>query len=339
MRILTLITIFTLFLFGQSVQELYQKAYNFEKSGNKENAMIYYKKAALKSMQTNEKSNLKLDNNESCEDNTDIFRSSTCPVNDENFTGRMVNNAPNKDINLPGGNDIFGIQTLYENYILPATYDMHAPNDGRRKFETKFQFSIKKSLFENIFGLDETIYIGYTQIAWWQTAKSSYPFRETNYKPEIFIDFPTNFSNFNNLKNVQVGLLHDSNGRDGNMSRSWNRLYMRWVLKYENFALVPMAWWRIPDKNDDNPDIQDYAGNAEIELFYKYRKNNFNIKISNNLHFDNTNRGSVEFGWNFPLFSQVYGYFQYFSGYAENLQDYNKYTNRFSFGFLLFKFD
>ncbi|WP_261545403.1 phospholipase A [Campylobacter lari] len=50
--------------------------------------------------------------------------------------------------------------------------------------------SLKKTFFEDLLSLNESYNIGYTQISWWQLYEHSSLFRETNYLPEFFINFP-----------------------------------------------------------------------------------------------------------------------------------------------------
>ncbi|CUU83781.1 phospholipase A [Campylobacter hyointestinalis] len=312
LKISVLISSLCLIAYANSADELYKKAGEFEKNGDTKNALFFYKQAAKAAL--------------------DIKDLSEEPQIDKKQDHSM--NFAHTDEPIT---DFFGLETFHTNYILPETYTKNIPDDGRKKFETKFQISVKKPLVRDILGLDETLYFGYTQRSWWQTSKDSSPFRENNYEPELFVNFPTDILTIPNLKNFQLGVLHNSNGKDGEQSRSWNRVYLRGNFVYDGFSIAPRIWWRIPEHDDDNPDITDYAGNGDVSMFYKFNKHIFSLKLTNNLHLDKTNRGSAELGWMFPLFyAGFYGYVQYFNGYAENLADYDKHTNKIGIGFLFF---
>ena len=204
-------------------------------------------------------------------------------------------------------------------------------------FETKFQLSLQKPIAHNLFGLDESIVAAYSQTSWWQTASSSTPFRETNYRPEIFVSIPTNFA-FPHIKALNFGLLHESNGRGGEYSRSWNRFYAKGEFVFGKIAITPRIWARIPDAKDDNPNITSYIGRADITAFVPIGEHFLRAMLRNNLHFDKTNKGASELSWLFPFGkSGIYGYLQYFTGYGESLIDYNRNINKISIGFSILK--
>lgn len=187
-------------------------------------------------------------------------------------------------------------------------------------------------------GLNESYNIAYTQISWWQLYEHSSPFRETNYLPEFFINFPiSGHGAFENLKNVRVGLLHESNGQDDPKSRSWNRIYLSNAWFFGDFVFIPRVWLRIPEKSseDDNPDIEKYLGNFDINLAYTQDDYFINILWRNNLNFAN-NRGAVEISGAYKISNNgLYIYTQYFNGYGESLIEYNKSSSRLSSGILL----
>lgn len=218
-------------------------------------------------------------------------------------------------------------------------YDLDSVNID--KTEVQFQLSIKTPLAIDLFQQKIDLYAAYTVRSFWQFYNHdvSSPFRETNHEPEIWLQFRPDWElfGFKNSTNI-IGLSHQSNGQAGPLSRSWNRIYMGFGLEKGNFALAVRPWLRIEEEteDDDNPDITDFLGHAELMMSYKYDKHTFSLMTRNNLE-SGFSKGAIQLGWSFPLFQYDYikGYVQYFSGYGESLIDYNQYVNRIGIGFLL----
>jgi phospholipase A1 len=245
-----------------------------------------------------------------------------------------------------------------QNYILLGAYNFSSPNEGPweesagedihlTKTEVKFQVSFKFMLWEDIFKKwkNGDLYFAYTQLAMWQVYNRdiSSPFRDTNYEPEAFFAFDTDWDIFG-FKNrfIMIGFSHQSNGREEPLSRSWNRIYANFILNRGNLVLSLKPWFRIPEDSgtDDNPDIEDYLGYGELRTIYRTGNNTFGIMLRNNLKSLDENRGAVQFDWSFPLpgTDRIKGYIQYFNGYGECLLDYNASTSRLGAGFLLTDF-
>ena len=168
---------------------------------------------------------------------------------------------------------------------------------------------------------------------------ASRPFRETNHEPEIWAQFRNDWTvgGFMNTVNA-VGLVHQSNGRSGVLSRSWNRAYATFVFERDDwaFAIKPWVWLRSDREDSDNPDITDYLGHGELRLFYGHAGHVFSLMSRNNLE-SGFDRGAVELSWSFPVFGYPYlkGYLQYFYGYGESLIDYDRRVNRIGLGISL----
>ena len=231
-----------------------------------------------------------------------------------------------------------GIELYKFNYLLPVTYAKNVPDDERKSVETKFQISLAKPLFYDLFGFRESLVAAYTQTSWWQITRTSAPFRETNYQPEIFLNFASpKYLEQIGVKNLKFGLLHESNGRDGSNSRSWNRAYVQSDFVFGKLSISPRAWMVVGNKGD-NKDILKYIGHGDVRLSYNLNDHIFSLMLRNNLHFDKTNKGAAEISYMFPIFSTgVYGYLQYFTGYGESLIDYNRHTDKFGLGFVILK--
>ncbi len=74
----------------------------------------------------------------------------------------------------------------------------------------------------------------------WQlsNSKESAPFRETNYEPQLFLGFATDYQFAGwTLRDIEMGYNHDSNGRSDPTSRSWNRLYARLMAQNGNWLV------------------------------------------------------------------------------------------------------
>ena len=246
----------------------------------------------------------------------------------------------------------FSISPHRSNYILPITY-VDSPNEqiiretdpGKelKNIEVAFQLSFKAKLWQDIFGQNMDLWVAYTQRSFWQfyNYTDSSPFRETNYEPEILLNFRTDYDlHWLKSRFINVGVNHQSNGQSDPLSRSWNRVVANFGFERDNLALILKTWLRIPEsaEDDDNPDIEDYLGYGELWAYYFWKGNRFGMMVRNNFDFGK-NRGAVQLEWSFPLFDRISGYIQYFNGYGESTLDYSHNINRVGFGFIIKDWD
>ncbi|EGM70992.1 phospholipase A [Shewanella sp. HN-41] len=239
------------------------------------------------------------------------------------------------------------------NYILPVTYNPDpnmAPftedaieNDYTLDdFEAKFQISFKFPIWYNIFGDNGHLFFAYTNQSYWQVYNKdiSSPFRETNHEPEVFMLFNNDWK-IGSVTNSfwGFGAVHQSNGKSGPLSRSWNRLYGTMIFDAGPLAFSTKVWWRIPEdektdphqaRGDDNPNIDDYIGRAEFIGVYGIDEHRFTLTLKTNL--EDIDRGSAELTWSYPIIGNLRFYTQYFNGYGESLIDYNSHNQRIGIG-------
>ncbi|MEL4429668.1 phospholipase A [Shewanella mangrovisoli] len=242
------------------------------------------------------------------------------------------------------------------NYILPATYNPDpnmtpfaqdaAENDYTLdEMEAKFQISFKFPLWYNVFGDNGHLFFAYTNQSYWQLYNKdiSSPFRETNHEPEIFMLFNNDWK-IGSVTNSfwGFGAVHQSNGKSGLLSRSWNRIYGTMIFDAGPLAFATKVWWRIPEdektdihqpRGDDNPDIDEYIGKAEFVGVYGIDDHRFTLTLKTN--FKDIDRGSAEFTWSYPIIGNLRLYTQYFNGYGESLIDYNYHNQRIGIGLSL----
>ncbi|MBE0556387.1 MAG: phospholipase A, partial [Proteobacteria bacterium] len=193
----------------------------------------------------------------------------------------------------------FAIMPYRQNYLLPYAYNFNqekqtyeAANPGTeiQNAEAKYQLSLKMKLWEDILGTNMDLWGAYTQVSLWQVYNTGFssPFRETNYEPEILLNYRTD-TDLWGLKSrfIQVGLNHQSNGRGEPLSRSWNRFTANFGFERGDFNVILKTWARIPEEEskDDNPDITSYLGYGEIWAGTVWRNYHLALMFRNNLRF------------------------------------------------------
>jgi phospholipase A1 len=210
---------------------------------------------------------------------------------------------------------------------------------GDGGLNSKFQISFRYRLFDGegrlarkLPWLDD-LYLSFSQTSLWDLNELSKPFKDSSYRPRLF------FANYD-LGRVldgrlrlgfEAGVGHESNGKDGDESRSFNMLYLRPVLTLGNpdglrFYAAPLIHNYIAD--DENPDLSDYRGYVDwligagskggLDFWATLRKG------------DRSDYGSMEINVSYPL-SKLSGgdlngwiMLQYFNGYGESLLDYSR---------------
>ena len=205
------------------------------------------------------------------------------------------------------------------NYNYPFT----APLD---KYEAKFQLSFKTKILQGIFWNHGDLWVAYTQRSHWQiyNQKLSRPFRETNYEPELILNFATNY-NVLGFKARMAGLsfTHQSNGRAVPLSRSWNRVIGHMGFEKKNWSVFLRGWYRLKDEEDENPAIADYLGRGDVQIVHFIGKNIFSLRGIHSLRTGENNHGQLQFDWTFPVVKNLKGHLQLMEGYGETLIDYN----------------
>src|SRR3546814_8016503 len=114
-------------------------------------------------------------------------------------------------------------------WISDVCFPIYGPDTNS---EARIQFSFKYQLFASrrAEGLPRSwrdgLHFGYTQRMFWDLGAYSSPFRNIDFQPELFYLTPsTTLSNGISLR-AQGGIRHESNGRDGDASRSITSIYI-----------------------------------------------------------------------------------------------------------------
>jgi hypothetical protein len=216
---------------------------------------------------------------------------------------------------------------------------------GSGDLTAKFQLSFKYRMFDTNAGYGKDVpwlagfYFAYTQTSIWDLTEESKPFRDTNYRPSLFWQWQRT-DDRTWIDAFRAGLEHESNGRGGAESRSINTVFVRpeWHWKAGDggrFEFTPKAYAYL-DKSD-NPDINHYRGYVDWRVRYD---SGVNWVATGVLRYADTGHGSVQLDLSRRIrdlkFGPIGGYlhFQVFSGYGEELLDYNlKRDTQFRIGF------
>lgn len=235
----------------------------------------------------------------------------------------------------------FVISFYKPTYILPVYYNSspdrtNAPDgEALNQLELKFQLSFKVPVWQNIAHRPSTLYFAYTQLSYWQVYHRTAFFRETNYEPEIFVANQVNWALpwQWKLDLINVGAVHQSNGRGGISERSWNRIYAEAIATKNNWMVSIKPWYIIPDSTmrDNNSNIGNYLGYGKMIVAYKLAKQVFSVEGRNLLE-SGFQRSALQFNWNFPIVTHLSGYVQVFTGYGQSLIEYDHHTNSIGIG-------
>lgn len=213
----------------------------------------------------------------------------------------------------------------------------NAENTYYKNIEAEFQISFTIPIANNMWSKNWDLMMAYTHHAWWQVYNSDWsrPFRETNYMPELFTRYiynePKNIFGIK-LVALDTGFIHQSNGQIQQLSRSWNRLFARGVMRLDEFTIILQGWYRIPEREsvDDNKDIYNYMGLGSLELLRPFGKHTLHLKLPIFSH-----HFSPDIKYSYPWQEGLRWYASYQSGYGHSMIEYNRPTQRLGVGVTL----
>ncbi|MEO6117766.1 MAG: phospholipase A [Methylotenera sp.] len=247
--------------------------------------------------------------------------------------------------------DISDFETYKSNYLLitgtnntndtPVTPSQNKLEDRNLDAkDLKFQLSLKTEMMNNIpfirslpYVTSSRIWGAYTQQSYWQVfdGGASRPLRENNYEPELILSLGID-NQVNGVKKnyiprmLNLGVVHQSNGRSDPISRSWNRIYLEsgWELT-DQLSLMVRPWWRVPEDRDDNPDLEKFMGYGDVTFRWEdmRRKNAATLLLRNNFRSDN--KGFAQIDLQRQVFNNPYLklHLMLSTGYGASLLDYN----------------
>ncbi len=228
--------------------------------------------------------------------------------------------------------------TFYkDNYFIFGTTLGYRPT--RENSNVKFQISIRQKLTKSTLPFHTYLYLFYTQKCFWNVLENSMPMTDLNFNPGIGLARP--FFSTTTGRYVGQGFFlieHESNGRDGDASRSWNRIAVGGNILIDNNINVYAKFWIPIIDGGNNKDILKYSGIYQMGLQYMDSKRRFGASACL------TKRADWNpFNWNAQIDIKYrilerdnqYLFLQYYNGYGEGLLAYKEFHSQIRVGICL----
>ncbi len=213
-------------------------------------------------------------------------------------------------------------------------YFLIGSND-ERNFDARFQLSFKYRPFDpearvaTFIPYASNIYFAYTQTSIWDLGGDSSPFRDTSYRPSLYYNWSESGNGFN-PNNWKFGVEHESNGRDGDESRSLNIAFVQphWNIDFsggKRFTFMPRLYSYI--EKSDNRDMHYYRG--YVDWLARYGRED--AAILTGMYRQGTGGYAMgQLDLSYPISDKIFGrtgtflHLQLLGGYGETLIDYNR---------------
>lgn len=227
------------------------------------------------------------------------------------------------------GGSYFGLYK--DNYFAVGTTFPGVPT--RTNSDAKFQVSIAQRITNAVLPWKTYLFLMYTQKVFWNIFENSMPMRDLNFNPGIGLTKTFSVKGRYSGK-MTLMVEHESNGRDGDASRSWNKVSISGSTLVTPWLMVHAKYWLPIVDGMNNKDILYYSGiyqcGAEVSAsdrryiwsgtFVKRKGLNLNFNVN------------LEFALRLFRQDNEYLFFQWYNGYGESLLDYKQFHSRLRVG-------
>ncbi len=221
-----------------------------------------------------------------------------------------------------------------DNYFIFGT--SVGPKPTRENSNVKFQISISQRLTKTTLPWHTYLYLFYTQKVFWNVLEESMPMSDLNFNPGIGLSKPL-FVKDRFIGRLTLMLEHESNGRDGDASRSWNKVSLGANIMIDPTLMVYGKVWIPIVDGQNNRDILDYNGLYQVGTSFMSLNRKFGASVvltkrrGWNLNYNTV----IEFNYRFNNNQNQYLFAQYYNGYGEGLLEYNKFHSELRIGFVI----
>ena len=207
---------------------------------------------------------------------------------------------------------------------------------SKNNTNVKFQISIAQRLTKSTLPWNTYLYLFYSQKCFWNVLEESLPMTDLNFNPGIGLATPL-FVKDRIIGKFMMLLEHESNGKDGLNSRSWNKIsFGASVMVDPNFIIHGKVWIPIID-GENNKDILDYCGIYQTGISFTTSNKRFgaSVLLVKRRGWELNYNTTVELNYRLFKGENQYMFLQYYNGYGEGLLEYNKFHSQLRLGIVI----
>lgn len=210
------------------------------------------------------------------------------------------------------------------------------PKMTDKNTNVKFQISVAQRLTKSTLPLGTYLYLFYSQKVFWNVLENSMPMTDLNFNPGVGLAKPLFVKN-RFIGRVILCLEHESNGRDGDASRSWNKISLGANIMIDPQLTVHGKFWIPIVDGMNNKDILDYSGIYQVGLqaFSTNRRFNVGVTLVKRRGWNLNYNTIIELSYRLWRRDNQFLFMQYYNGYGEGMLEYNKFHSQLRVGIVI----
>lgn len=248
-------------------------------------------------------------------------------------------------VTVPGERiDADSMRRAFDNHpyfgLYKDNYFIFGPAVGQKptneNTNVKFQISVSQRLTRSTLPFGTYLYLFYTQKVFWNVLENSLPMTDLNFNPGIGLTKPL-FSKNRYIGKVTLMAEHESNGRDGDASRSWNKISLSANVMIDPMLMVHGKIWIPIIDGENNRDILDYCGLYQVglQMFSRNRRFNAGVTLVKRRGWSLSYNTTIELSYRLWKRDNQFLFLQYYNGYGEGLLEYNKFHSQLRIGIVI----
>lgn len=235
---------------------------------------------------------------------------------------QIVTLAPDQSVNSDSIREAFDSGPYFglykDNYfIFGCPVGQHI---GTNNTNIKFQISIAQRLTKSTLPFGTYLFLFYSQKCFWNVLENSMPMTDLNFNPGIGLTKPL-FVRNRFVGKINLIAEHESNGRNGTASRSWNKVSISGNIMIDPQLCVHAKFWLPIIDGMENKDILNYCGIYQMGTSFTTRNERFGAAVTLvkrkgwRLNYNTI----IELNYRIFKRDNQYLFLQYYNGYGEGL--------------------